>query len=90
MAIETSIRDLKAKLSEYMRQVKSGKTIVITEHGKPIGRIIPINQSIREKMATLVSAGLINWNNKRLLRLTPGAKTKGDRSLSDILLEDRD
>ena len=35
------IRDLKARLSEYLRQVKDGETVIITEHGRPIGRIIP-------------------------------------------------
>ena len=90
MAIETGFRDLKAKLSAYMRRVKTGETIVITEHGKPIGRIIPIDQSTQEQIATLVDAGLISWNYQKLSHLTPLGKTKGDRSLSDLLLEDRD
>jgi hypothetical protein len=31
-------RELKSKLSEYMWRVKFGQTIVVTEHGKPIGQ----------------------------------------------------
>ncbi|WP_374687443.1 type II toxin-antitoxin system Phd/YefM family antitoxin [Promineifilum sp.] len=35
------IRELKSGLSEYLRRVKAGETIVITERGRPIGRIVP-------------------------------------------------
>jgi prevent-host-death family protein len=90
MAIETGIRELKAKLSAYMRQVKSGETIVITEHGKPIGRIVPIGKSTQEQLATLVRAGFINWNSQKLSHISPPAHTKGDRPLSEILLEARE
>ncbi len=89
MAIETGIRELKTRLSAYMRRVKAGETIVITEHGKPIGRIVPVGQSTIEQMATLKRAGFINWNEKKLPQISPQARTRGDRSLSDLLLEDR-
>ena len=39
------IRDLTARLSEYLRQVKAGETVIITEHGRPIGRIVPEPES---------------------------------------------
>lgn len=35
------IRDLKAQLSNYLRQVKAGATLIITERGRPVGRIVP-------------------------------------------------
>jgi prevent-host-death family protein len=35
------IRELKSTLSECVREVKSGRTIVVTEHGQPVARIIP-------------------------------------------------
>lgn len=40
------IRELKARLSEYLRQVKAGETVIITEHGRPIGRIVPEPESL--------------------------------------------
>ena len=45
--MRVGIRELKSKLSEYMRRVKSGQTIVVTKHGKPIGQIVPINTSMK-------------------------------------------
>ena len=40
------IRELKARLSVYMQQVKAGATVVITERGKPIARIVPLSPSV--------------------------------------------
>ena len=45
MEMEAGIRELKSKLSAYMRRVKAGETVVITERGKPIGRIVPVSAS---------------------------------------------
>ncbi len=90
MAVETGIRELKAKLSAYMRRVKAGETIVITEHGKPVGRIVPVGRSTHEQIAALVHAGLINWNSEKLAHISPPTQTRGDRTLSELLLEDRE
>ena len=34
------IRELKSKLSEFIREVRSGGTIVVTEPGRPVARMI--------------------------------------------------
>jgi antitoxin (DNA-binding transcriptional repressor) of toxin-antitoxin stability system len=34
-----SVRELKSKLSHYLRLTKAGESVVITERGVPIGRI---------------------------------------------------
>jgi prevent-host-death family protein len=44
MQTKAGIRELKAHLSAYLRQVKAGGTVVITDRGEPIGRIVPIAQ----------------------------------------------
>lgn len=84
------IRELKAQLSQYLRQVKSGETIIITEWGKPVGRIIPIETSLNEKIKTLISTGFVNWNGEKLTAVKPPAKTKGNKTISQLLLEDRE
>ena len=40
------VKDLKARLSEYLRQVSQGKTVVITVHGRPVGRLSPVDQPL--------------------------------------------
>ncbi|MGD8969426.1 MAG: type II toxin-antitoxin system prevent-host-death family antitoxin, partial [Anaerolineae bacterium] len=68
---QTGIRDLKAHLSRYLRQVETGKTVVITRHGKPIGRIVPVSESAEARLDALRQAGLIAWNKQRLQPLAP-------------------
>ncbi len=84
------IRDLKAQLSQYMRQVKAGATITITEWGKPVGRIIPVEESLEEKMETLISTGFATWNGGKLTAVIPTIKARGDKTVSDLVIEDRE
>lgn len=37
--METSVRELKAHLSEYLRHVATGEEVVVTSHGKPVARL---------------------------------------------------
>ena len=37
----TTVSKLKMSLSAYLRQVKAGEEVVITEHGRPIVRLLP-------------------------------------------------
>ena len=88
--IAVGIRELKARLSYYLRQVKAGVILVITEHDRPIGRIVPVNLGIAERLEALVDAGLIAWSGKTLPAIPPLAKTRGSQTVADLLLEDRE
>ena len=84
------IRELKARLSNYVQQVKSGATLVITERGKPVGRIVPLSPSVETRVQELVQAGLMAWSGQKLAPMTPVARTQGRRTVADLLLEDRE
>jgi prevent-host-death family protein len=90
MKTTVGIRDLKAHLSEYMKRVKSGQSIVVTEHGKPVGRILPVGMNLEDRIELLRKAGLIEWNGKKLRRIKPPAVNRGDKLVSDIVVELRD
>lgn len=81
------IRELKTQLSEYLRRVKAGQTIVITERGQPIGRIMPVVESLEERMQHLADAGLIAWSGEKFPSFEPVATNKSDQLLSDIVSE---
>lgn len=36
------VAKLKASLSPYLAQVESGRELIVTEHGRPIARMVPI------------------------------------------------
>jgi prevent-host-death family protein len=90
MATTVGIRELKARLSEYMQRVKSGQSLIITEHGKPVGRILPLEMNLEDRLETLRKAGLVEWSGKKLRQIKPTAVNRGDKLASDIVVELRD
>jgi prevent-host-death family protein len=88
--VTVGIRELKAHLSSYVRQVKSGASVVITEHGRPVGRIVPISPSLEARLQDLREAGLAAWSGQKLSPIAPVAHTRGERMVADLLLEDRE
>jgi prevent-host-death family protein len=87
---QVGIRELKARLSTYLRQVKGGRTVIITERGEPVARIVPMSQPLDAQLEAMQQAGLIAWNGKKLPPLAPVARAKGDRTIAELLLEDRE
>jgi prevent-host-death family protein len=68
------IRDAKINLSKVMKKVKEGQEVIITERGKPIGRIIPFspkNFSLEERIRILEDQGLIDPVPKNSERRLP-------------------
>ena len=88
--LRVGVRDLKARLSEYLRQVSQGQTVIITDHGRPVGRLSPVDQPLDERLKALQNAGLVAWNGQRLNPVTPAAVNRGERQVSDILVEMRE
>jgi prevent-host-death family protein len=87
--LTVGVRELKSQLSKYLRQVKAGRTIVITEHGKVVAHLGPAGQSAEEKMRAMVKAGLAEWNGKKLKPMKPVARVKEGYSVARMIIEDR-
>ena len=83
------IRELKSKLSECVREVKRGGTVVVTEHGRPVARLVPEGDSIGERLEMLKKAGTMLWSGRRLGRAAPGVRLRGRRTVADIVVENR-
>jgi prevent-host-death family protein len=88
--VTVGIRDLKARLSEYLRELGKGQVIVITDHGRPVGRIYPAEASVEERMEAMRKAGLVEWSGKELRDIEPPAVNRGDKLVSDIVVEMRE
>ena len=63
-----AVAELKSHLSHYLRQVKGGREVVVTERGRPIARLVPIafaddRSASRED---LVATGLLKPGRSRL------------------------
>ena len=87
------IKELKNRLTQYLRRTKEGEKIVITERGKPIAVIFSTKEplpssSVEIKLAELAREGIIRLPQKKFLKKVPSIKISG-ASISDTLLEDR-
>lgn len=89
------IRDLKSRLTYYLRLIKGGERLVVTDRGKPIALIRPLDGSeaqatVEERLAVLAKQGKIRLPLKkgRFDLKTPPIKVKG-KPLSRIIIEDR-
>ncbi len=84
------IRELKTRLGAYLKQVKTGMTLVITERGRPIGRVMPIQTSPKRQVHELIQAGILAWSGHRLKPRQPKIRARGARGIAELLLEDRE
>jgi prevent-host-death family protein len=56
-----AVSELKARLSEYLNQVKAGMEVLITDRGKPVARLVPLSRSkdLKESLVRMEKEGLI-------------------------------
>jgi prevent-host-death family protein len=61
------VAELKALLSETLARVKNGEEVLVTEHGSPIARLVPLKAaSPAEATQQLARTGLVKMPEKRL------------------------
>lgn len=56
-----SISTLKARLSEYLRMVRNGEDVIVTDRGIPVARLTPLEPAERQDAHSrgLIEAGLV-------------------------------
>jgi len=85
-----SVRELKSRLSHYLRLTKAGASVVITERGTAIGRIVPVGKGLEERMAVMLEAGQVQWSGHKLAVMQPLARVRGKRTVAELLVDDRE
>jgi prevent-host-death family protein len=84
------VRELRQNASMLLdRVLHEGATIEITNHGKPIARLVPIVTGARNTRAEFVDAGLLRPGRGDPLDVVPVRAPRGVRSTADLLDEDR-
>ena len=83
------IRELKDHLSEYLRRVREGDLLVITDRGKPVGRLGPAEAGGGvERARLLVRHGVARWEGGKPRGLDRAPRATGGL-VSAAVLEDR-
>ena len=78
------IPELEGNLGAYLEEVRSGTTLLVTEGGRRIARLIP------ELGASKFRNGpAIVWSGQRLRKTKPKARLRGGGSMTDIVRENR-
>lgn len=65
--MDIGVRELRDGLSRHLATVRDGHTITVTDHGRPVARIIPVD--VPTKLEQLIADG----------KVTPATHRKGTR-----------
>jgi len=84
-----SVRELKSRLSHYLKLARGGESVVITDRGVPVGRLVPIEQDLEGRVAALRAARLLQWSGRRLAPRQPAVRMPAGKSVAQLLIEDR-
>lgn len=70
MTDEVSVRDLKTHLSDYLRRVRDGESLLVTSRRRPLARLMPVPQAGGDELGWLAALENVHW---------AGGKPRGGR-----------
>lgn len=83
--MNVGVRELRDGLSRHLAEVRSGRTITVTDHGRPVARIVPVDRPTR--LEQLVAEGRVS-PAKRPKQAAPGP-LKTQSTVSDLIADQR-
>ena len=84
--MEAGIRELRDRLSHYLHVVRDGQEVTVTDHGKAVARLVPLEQP--RTLDRLVAEGLVTpAPATKRPRTPPPAVTRG--TVGDLVAEQR-
>jgi prevent-host-death family protein len=86
--IEVGIRELRNRLSHYLGEVAAGRSIVVTDRGKPVARITGPTEEM-SAWDRLVAEGKIIPPEKPWTPAASWHRIKAEGSVSDLVKEQR-
>ena len=91
MTVNVGVREAKINLSKLLKRVMRGQEVIITDRGKPVGKIVPVPQddlSLAERIKRMEEQGSLGPMRKGgAIRLPPLPARKG--VAQEFLQEDR-
>ena len=84
--MEAGVRELRDHLSRYLEIVREGQEITVTDHGKAVARLIPLDEP--RAIDRLISEGVIS-PARRSKRHRTAARIKANGTVSDLIAEQR-
>jgi prevent-host-death family protein len=84
-------RELKTRLGTYLRRVREGRTVLVTDRGEPIAELrpLPADTSATATLLRLSGARAVTLPASRSMEKFRPIPSRG-RALSDAVIEDRE
>ena len=82
---EVGIRELRDHLSQYLERVRAGEEVVVTDRGRAIALVLPMNGE--RTIDRLIREGRVTPAKQRKRSLPTPLTTKG--TVSDLVAEQR-
>ena len=82
-------REFKARMGQYLAAARRGDTIVITQRGAAVARVVPVAVPLEERVRALVDAGVLAWSGKRFAPGEPAVTRPLTRGVGDLVVEER-
>ncbi|MGH9490914.1 MAG: type II toxin-antitoxin system Phd/YefM family antitoxin [Terriglobales bacterium] len=86
---QVGVRELRQNLSVYLRRVKRGERLEVTEHGRPVALLAPLPQS-ESTWDRLVAEGRLIPATRDLLDIPAPSGPNLGHAVSDEVLKDRE
>ncbi|MDN5347321.1 MAG: hypothetical protein PWP65_885 [Clostridia bacterium] len=87
--MEAGIREVKNHFSKYLRRVKQGEILVITERNVPVARLVPVQEKEQLPVLTLVEEGVASWQGGKPRGAATPPTIPGTSSIAALVVEDR-
>jgi len=90
--LKKGVKEVRDHFTRYLKRVKQGEEIVVTERGKPVALLAPIPEvtGFQEKLELAAKKGLIRLPQKAgKVPIHKKIKLLG-KSLTEIILEERE
>jgi prevent-host-death family protein len=84
MADPVGVRELRQNLSKYLDRVKAGESLVVTEHGREVARLVP-SGCLDPAIERLLARGATMPVGDLLDVRWPAAPPVGTQSIDEIL-----
>ena len=80
------IRELRDGLSGYVASVRKGEQVVVTDHGRPVARLVPI--AADDPLERLIASGAVTPAHSVGTAKLPG-RIRARQPVSDLVTEQR-
>ena len=83
--VDIGVRDLRDHLSRHLTKVREGHTITVTDHGRPVARIVPVGAPT--KLEQMIAEGKVTPAKRRKSSRPAPIATAG--TVSDLIEQQR-